>query len=49
MSAIAVQHKAWLERQYNNREWVLTAWLRPDLSRIENATFRPAAAAGGPP
>ena len=37
------------ERQYNNREWVLTAWLRPDLSRIENATFRPAAAAGGPP
>jgi hypothetical protein len=30
------------ERQYNSREWVLTAWLRPDLSRIEDATFRPA-------
>ena len=30
-------------RQYNSNEWVLTAWLRPDLERIENATFRPAA------
>jgi hypothetical protein len=30
------------QRQYNSREWVLTAWLRPDLSRIEDATFRPA-------
>ena len=29
------------QRQYNSREWVLTAWLRPDLSRIEDATFRP--------
>ncbi len=35
-------------RQYNSREWVLTAWLRPDLSRIEDATFRPAGA-GEPP
>jgi hypothetical protein len=34
------------QRQYNSREWVLTAWLRPDLSRIEDATFRPA---GGEP
>lgn len=32
------------QRQYNSREWVLTAWLRPDLSRIEDATFRPAEA-----
>jgi len=31
------------QRQYNSNEWVLTAWLRPDLGRIENATFRPAA------
>jgi hypothetical protein len=30
------------QRQYNNREWLLTTWLRPDLGRIENATFRPA-------
>ena len=30
------------QRQYNSREWVLTAWLRSDLSRIEDATFRPA-------
>ena len=30
------------QRQYNSRDWVLTAWLRPDLSRIEDATFRPA-------
>jgi hypothetical protein len=30
------------QRQYNSREWVLTAWLRPDLNRIEDATFRPA-------
>jgi hypothetical protein len=30
------------QRQYNSREWVLTAWLRPDLSRIEDAMFRPA-------
>jgi hypothetical protein len=28
------------QRQYNSREWVLTAWLRPDLGRIEDATFR---------
>lgn len=34
-----VEHGA--QRQYNSREWVLTAWLRPDLSRIEDATFRP--------
>lgn len=33
------------QRQYNSREWVLTAWLRSDLSRIEDATFRPAVAA----
>jgi hypothetical protein len=32
------------QRQYNSREWVLTAWLRWDLGRIEDATFRPAAA-----
>ncbi len=31
------------QRQYNSRDWVLTAWLRPDLSRIEDATFRLAA------
>jgi hypothetical protein len=36
-----VEHDA--QRQYNSREWVLTAWLRQDLSRIEDATFRPAA------
>ncbi len=30
------------QRQYNSRDWVLTAWLLPDLSRIEDATFRPA-------
>jgi len=30
------------QRQYNSREWVLTTWLRRDLSVIENATFRPA-------
>jgi hypothetical protein len=30
------------QRQYNSRDWVLTAWLRPDLSRIEDATFRAA-------
>jgi hypothetical protein len=30
------------QRQYNSRDWVLTAWLRPDLSRIEDATFQPA-------
>ena len=30
------------QRQYNSREWLLTAWLRPDLSRIEDATFRAA-------
>ena len=30
------------QRQYNSRDWVLTTWLRPDLSRIEDATFRPA-------
>jgi hypothetical protein len=29
-------------RQYNSNEWVLTAWLRPDLEQIENATFRAA-------
>jgi hypothetical protein len=34
------------ERQYNNRAWVLTAWLRSDLSMIENATFRPASPPG---
>lgn len=32
------------QRQYNSRDWVLTAHLRPDLSRIEDATFRPALA-----
>jgi hypothetical protein len=26
-------------RQYLSRDWVLTAWLRGDLSRIENAFF----------
>jgi len=31
------------QRQYNSREWVLTTWLRWDLGRIEDATFRPAA------
>ena len=39
------------QRQYNSREWVLTAWLRWDLGRIEDATFRLAAEApseGGP-
>src|SRR2546421_7411849 len=30
------------QRQYNSRDWVLTAWFRPDLSRIEDAMFRPA-------
>jgi hypothetical protein len=35
-------------RQYNSNEWVLTAWLRADLERIENATFRPAAEEGSP-
>jgi len=30
------------QRQFNSRDWVLTAWLRPDLSVIEDATFRPA-------
>lgn len=30
------------QRQYNSRDWVLTAWLRQDLTRIEDATFRPA-------
>src|SRR5262249_49241392 len=30
------------QRHSNGREWVMTAWLRPDLSRIEDATFRPA-------
>ena len=30
------------QRQYNSRDWVLTAWLRPDLKLIEDATFRPA-------
>ena len=36
------------QRQYNSREWVLTAWLRPDLKRIEDATFRPAGREEGP-
>jgi hypothetical protein len=36
-----VEHEA--QRQYNSRDWVLTAWLRQDLTRIEDATFRPAA------
>jgi hypothetical protein len=31
-------------RQYNDRDWVLTAWLRPDLTAIENATFQPPSA-----
>ena len=35
------------QRQYNSRDWVLTAWLRPDLSRIEDATFRPAGPSTG--
>jgi hypothetical protein len=30
------------QRQYNSREWILTAWLRWDLGRIEDAIFRPA-------
>ncbi len=28
------------QRQYNSREWILTAWLRSDLAVIEDATFR---------
>lgn len=32
-------------RQYNSNEWLLTAWLRPDLEQIENATFQAADAA----
>jgi len=28
------------QRQYNSREWILTTWLRWDLGRIEDATFR---------
>ena len=35
-------------RQYNSNEWLLTAWLRADLDRIEKATFRPAADEGAP-
>jgi hypothetical protein len=30
------------QRQYNSRDWVLSVWLRADLGRIEDATFRPA-------
>lgn len=37
------------QRQYNSRDWVLTAWLRPDLSRIENATFQAAGLEEPPP
>ena len=27
------------QRQYNNRDWFLTTWLRPDLSRISQIRF----------
>jgi hypothetical protein len=33
-------------RQYLSHDWVLTAWLAPDLTRIENAAFAAADAAG---
>ncbi len=35
-------------RQYNSTDWVLTAWLRPDLSRIESASFQSALEDAGP-
>jgi len=35
-------------RQYNSNDWVLTAWLRPDLSRIESVSFRSAHEEPGP-
>ena len=37
------------QRQYNSRDWVLTTWLRPDLTRIENATFQAAGLDEPPP
>lgn len=37
------------QRQYNSRDWVLTTWFRTDLSRIEDATFRPAGQEEEPP
>lgn len=35
------------QRQYNDREWLLTTWFRPDLKRIENALLRPVTPGGG--